>query len=65
MSNMTPEEYKAALEEQEHHIRLLGQLLGECIEAAGITKAGTPLTGPQLLMFGEDLKQQLLQQKSA
>lgn len=62
---MTPEEYKIALEEQEHHIRLLGQVLAECIVAAGITRPDVSLTGPQLLMFGEDLKRQLLEQKSA
>ncbi|HHP7110130.1 hypothetical protein [Pseudomonas aeruginosa] len=35
---------------------LLGQALGECIEAAGILNPGVALTGPQLLLFAEDLK---------
>ncbi|MGU0641449.1 hypothetical protein ACSEOW_30225 [Pseudomonas aeruginosa] len=43
----------------EHERDMLGQALGECIEAAGITAPGAPLTGPQLLMFAEDLKRDL------
>ncbi|EOG8377972.1 hypothetical protein ACLIW0_003123 [Pseudomonas aeruginosa] len=61
---VTPEQARAALahDEQEqaaHELRLLANALGECIQAAGITAPGVPLTGPQLLMFAEDLKRDL------
>ncbi|HEB8593335.1 TPA: hypothetical protein R1A00_005499, partial [Klebsiella pneumoniae] len=46
-------------EQAAHEIRLLANALGECIQAAGITAPGVPLTGPQLLMFAEDLKRDL------
>lgn len=39
-----------------HQATLLAKALGECIEVAGITRPGTDLTGPDLLMFAEDLK---------
>lgn len=45
----------------EQHIQLLGQLLGECIVTAGITRPDAPLSGPELLMFGNDLKTHLAQ----
>ncbi|HBO1801857.1 TPA: hypothetical protein L4G17_001035 [Pseudomonas aeruginosa] len=61
---VTPEQARAALAiassaQAEHERDMLGQALGECIEAAGITTPGTPLTGPQLLMFAKDLKRDL------
>ncbi|UGC97093.1 hypothetical protein [Pseudomonas phage BHU-1] len=46
-------------EQAAHELRLLANALGECIQAAGITAPGVPLTGPQLLMFAEDLKRDL------
>ncbi|MGV5157896.1 hypothetical protein [Pseudomonas aeruginosa] len=46
----------ARADQLEHERDLLGQALGECIEAAGITNPGVALTGPQLLLFAEDLK---------
>lgn len=46
----------AQTDQLEHERDLLGQALGECIEAAGITTPGVALTGPQLLLFAEDLK---------
>lgn len=46
-------------EQAAHEIRLLANALGECIQAAGITEPGAQLTGPQLLMFAEDLKHDL------
>ncbi|WP_436423175.1 hypothetical protein [Pseudomonas aeruginosa] len=49
----------ASSAQTEHERDMLGQALGECIEAAGITTPGTPLTGPQLLMFAADLKRDL------
>lgn len=49
----------ASSAQTEHERDTLGQALGECIEAAGITTPGTPLTGPQLLMFAKDLKRDL------
>lgn len=49
-------EANAAATEAAHHVQLLGQALGECIEAAGITRPGASLAGPQLLMFAQDLK---------
>ncbi|HCL3614095.1 TPA: hypothetical protein N2A84_001493 [Pseudomonas aeruginosa] len=49
----------ASSAQTEHERDTLGQAFGECIEAAGITTPGTPLTGPQLLMFAKDLKRDL------
>jgi len=46
----------------EHQMKLLGQALGECIAAAGITRPGAALTGPELLMFADDLKEHLAEQ---
>lgn len=46
----------AQADQLEHERDLLGQALGECIEAAGIPNPGVALTGPQLLLFAEDLK---------
>ncbi|MFU5074596.1 hypothetical protein ACM70V_14935 [Pseudomonas aeruginosa] len=46
----------ARADQLEHERDLLGQALGECIEAAGVTTPGVALTGPQLLLFAEDLK---------
>lgn len=42
-----------------HQHNLLGQALGECIAAAGIIREGVGLTGPELLMFADDLKSHL------
>lgn len=52
----------AATSEAEHHAQLLGQALGECIVAAGITRPDASLSGPELLMFAEDLKRHLTAQ---
>lgn len=49
--------------EAEHKMRLLGQALGECIAAAGITRPEADLNGPQLLMFADDLKRYLADQQ--
>lgn len=49
----------------ERQLHLLGQALGECIAAAGITRAGVALTGPELLMFADDLKRFLAKEWSA
>lgn len=38
------------------NIKELATIIGECLEAAGIVK-GFSLTGPELLHFGNDLKQ--------
>lgn len=46
----------ARADQLEHERDLLGQALGECIEAAGVTTPGVALTGSQLLLFAEDLK---------
>lgn len=51
--------------EAAHHIRLLANALGECIQAAGITAPGAALDGPQLLMFAEDLKRHVEQARAA
>lgn len=48
-------------EEAAHHIRLLAGALGECVQAAGITRPGAALNGPELLMFANDLKEYLLE----
>ncbi|MCS8413320.1 hypothetical protein N0754_18625 [Pseudomonas aeruginosa] len=48
-----------AVAQAERERDLLGQLLGECVAAAGITRPDAELSGPQLLMFGEDLKRDL------
>lgn len=45
----------------ENHAKLLGQMLGECIVTAGITHPDAPLSGPELLMFGKDLRNHLVQ----
>nr|WP_192963457.1 hypothetical protein [Pseudomonas fluorescens]CEK42292.1 hypothetical protein PQBR57_0339 [Pseudomonas fluorescens SBW25] len=42
--------------EARHQVSVLGQLLGDCIAAAGIIREGVGLTGPELLHFGQDLK---------
>jgi len=44
----------------EHHVRLLAGALTGCLEAAGIVRQGAELTGPELLLFASDLKEQLL-----
>lgn len=49
----------ARLEELEHQVNRLGQALGECIVAAGIIRPDASLTGPELLMFAQDLKTHL------
>lgn len=48
--------------ESEHHVQMLGQALGECIAAAGIIRPDASLSGPELLMFADDLKRHLAQQ---
>lgn len=55
-SSPEPFELTARVDQLEHERDLLGQALGECIEAAGVTNPGVALTGPQLLLFAEDLK---------
>lgn len=52
-------------EELENQVKQLAQTLGECIEAAGITYPGAALTGPHLLMFGEDLKRHIEENENA
>ncbi|MCW4649239.1 hypothetical protein [Pseudomonas aeruginosa] len=52
-----------AVAQAERERDLLGQLLGECVAAAGITRPDAGLTGPQLLMFGKDLKRDLEQSR--
>lgn len=52
----------APAQESEHHARLLGQALGECIAAAGIIRPDASLSGPELLMFADDLKRHLAEQ---
>lgn len=44
-----------------HHVHQLGQALGECIAAAGIIRPDVYLSGPELLMFAEDLRTVLAQ----
>ena len=44
---------------KDSQIKMLGQLLGECIIAAGIVRPDSELSGPQLLLFGQDLKEYL------
>ncbi|MDM0041834.1 hypothetical protein QTI05_22530 [Variovorax sp. J22R193] len=39
--------------------RMLAQTLGECLIAAGIVRKDASLSGPELLMFAEDLKRSL------
>lgn len=51
----------AQRDEAIHQMQQLGQTLGECIVAAGITNPEFALSGPELLMFGEDLKTHLAQ----
>lgn len=44
----------------DHQCKLLAEALGECIMAAGIVRKDVDgLSGPQLLMFAEDLKRHL------
>jgi hypothetical protein len=56
---------KARPTEAEHHVKLLGQALGECISASGIIRADASLCGPELLMFAEDLKCHITEQAAA
>lgn len=56
---------KARPTEAEHHVKLLGQALGECISASGIIRADASLCGPELLMFAEDLKRHITEQAAA
>lgn len=54
--------------ESGHQVRILGQALGDCIVDAGIVKPGVGLTGPELLMFSNDLRthiKQLMQSEDA
>lgn len=53
---------QTAPHESEHHVHLLGQALGECIAAAGIIRPDASLSGPELLMFADDLKRHLAEQ---
>jgi len=59
------EEVAQQLRESEHHVSLLGQALGECIAAAGITRADAALTGPELLMMAKSLKRHIQRQEQA
>ncbi len=45
--------------EGERHIKLLAEALGKCLVAAGIVRPDAALTGPELLMFAEDLERAL------
>lgn len=45
--------------EGERHIKLLAEALGKCLVAAGIVRSDAALTGPELLMFAEDLERAL------
>lgn len=53
---------KIAKGEDKRQLQLLGQALGECIAAAGIIRPDVSLSGPELLMFAEDLKRHLAEQ---
>ncbi|MGE8446621.1 MAG: hypothetical protein ACN6O1_10420 [Comamonas sp.] len=48
------------LAEASHQTKLLAQALGDCILASGIVRSDLDMSGPQLLMFAEDLKELLL-----
>lgn len=54
---------KACLIEVGHQVGLLGQVLGDCIVEAGIIRPGVGLTGPELLMFANDLLTYIKQQQ--
>lgn len=41
-------------------MRLLAEALAGCLEATGVVRQGAELTGPELLLFASDLKEQLL-----
>jgi len=43
-----------------HQIELLGQALGACIVEAGITRPDAALTGPELLLFADDLRNEIV-----
>lgn len=51
--------------ESGHQVRMLGQALGDCIVDAGIVKPGVGLTGPELLMFANDLRTHIKQQEQS
>jgi hypothetical protein len=50
---------KDMAEQDAHRIKQLAQTLGECIVLAGITRPNVSLSGPELLLFGQDLKELL------
>ena len=56
------DQLKMSAERTERHAALLAQALGECLIAAGITQPDASLSGPDLLMFADDLKRQLSRQ---
>lgn len=56
------EQHKNMRELAERNGALLAQALGECLVEAGITRPDASLSGPDLLMFAQDLKRHLSQQ---
>jgi len=50
------ERLRAQLDERDHQLGLIGTCLGEILVAAKHIRAGVGLTGPQLLQFGEELR---------
>lgn len=50
------ERLRAQLDERDHQLGLIGTCLGEILVSAKHIRAGAGLTGPQLLQFGEELR---------
>jgi hypothetical protein len=50
---------RAQLAERDHQLGLIGTCLGDILVAAGHVSPGFGLTGPQLLQFGEELRDSL------
>lgn len=57
--------HRACLIEFGHQVGLLGQALGNCIVEAGIIRPDVALTGPELLMFADDLLTHIKQQQQS
>lgn len=53
------------LAEASHQTKLLAQALGDCILASGIVRSDLDMSGPELVMFAEDLKELLLARHAA
>ena len=61
----TEESSAGDLADARHQTKLLAQALGDCILASGIVRSDLDMmSGPQLLMFAEDLKEQLLARRA-